>query len=79
MAQQELELRTFRVRMLEQCGARVVSTVDDEVRSAAMDRYGMYIDFRQENEFIDDYSLDLSFSESHGGAPPILYDSPKVL
>lgn len=48
LAQQELEMKTFREKLFENCGQEVVTQTEEEIRREAVDRYGSYIDFRQD-------------------------------
>jgi hypothetical protein len=50
-------MKSFRDKLLDRCGAAVVSVTEAEIRSEAVERYGSYIDFRQEDE-ANDQSFD---------------------
>ena len=50
LAQQELELKVFRGSMFKLSGAAAVKTTEAEARRAAIEKYGIYTEFRNDGD-----------------------------
>ena len=64
-------MKSFRDKLFEYCGADVVNETEHEIRSEAMERYGSYIDFRQEDEEYSNMNQSFDFGNISSPGPLI--------
>lgn len=76
LAQQELEMKSFRDKLYDYCGKQIVIDTEEEIKREAVERYGSYIDFRHHEE-------DSSFGYAAGSPGPLVSSqvpkSPEVV